>query len=297
MSSRLFALIGSVALLLSAGCNLSSDDAGEAQAAATPSAPTGIIPGMKIRPGIDESCLVVASEPATEAGGTTTARAPSYQALDSVTDGGTIQGTISYNGSLTDEVVDIVSDKSVCEDPATPGKRKTDSLLAKNGKLQNAVVTLTDIKSGKGFEQQTVTLNNQGCMFEPRITLMRKGDIVAATNSDPVLHNTHLYLKRKTGNKELENIALASKGAVVKKKVKKAGLVDVKCDAHRWMQGWIVVTDHPYSALTDANGSFSLTDVPPGDYTLRVWHEKLSAKEVKVSVAAGTDVTSDVTLE
>jgi hypothetical protein len=60
--------------------------------------------------------------------------------------------------------------------------------------------------------------------------------------------------------------------------------IKVTCDAHGWMSGWIVVEDHPYYAVTDQTGSFNLSNVPPGDYEVKVWHETLGEKTQKVSV-------------
>jgi len=278
------------------GCSDGADDAAPKQESLYAAAPTGLVPGMKMRPGVEESCLPKAQATDTPGGGPAK-RAPGYTPVDTVTDGGSISGTVSYAGSDTDALLDITSDNTVCEDPATPGKRKAGALLVANGKLQNAVVMLDGIKSGKGFEAQSVTIDNLNCMFSPRVALMRKGDEMAALNSDTVLHNTHLFLKKGDKKRELENIALSSKGTLVKKKIKKTGLVDVKCDAHRWMQGWIYVTDHPYAVLTDANGGFKLEDVPPGEYTLKVWHEKLPAQKASVTVTASGAVTQDFTIQ
>jgi hypothetical protein len=62
-------------------------------------------------------------------------------------------------------------------------------------------------------------------------------------------------------------------------------MVSVRCDLHPWMQGWLGVLDHPYFAVTDAEGRFTLRDVPPGDYTLAVWHERLGTGTSRVTVA------------
>ena len=219
-----------------------------------------------------------------------------YNALETVANGGSIQGAVGYEGSDKDGQITISKDNATC-DPAGTGTRAEGALLVSDGKLQNAVVFLADITEGKSFGAQEVTVDNQQCRFLPRIALARKGDMLAAKNSDAVLHNTHTYLKKKGKRKELENIALATKGAVIKKKLKRSGLVDVKCDAHEWMQGFVYVTDHPYATLSGADGTFSLSDVPPGEYTLKVWHEKQGYQSAKISVKAGAATTQDVTFK
>ena len=61
-------------------------------------------------------------------------------------------------------------------------------------------------------------------------------------------------------------------------------MVEVGCDVHAWMKAWIGVVDHPYFAITGADGTWSMSDVPPGTYTLEVWHETLGRQEIEVTV-------------
>ena len=136
-----------------------------------------------------------------------------------------------------------------------------------------------------------MTVDNKSCTFEPHCQIGYLRGEIAAKNSDPVLHNTHLYLKK--GDKDLVNIALPNKGQTVSKKLKKSGAISVKCDAHEWMQAWIFSVTHPYAVVTDASGAFALEDVPPGDYVVKTWHEHLGEKEQKVTVAAGGEAKAD----
>jgi hypothetical protein len=69
--------------------------------------------------------------------------------------------------------------------------------------------------------------------------------------------------------------------------------MDVRCDAHPFMQARVSVFEHPYFSVTDPIGRFELTQVPPGTYTLRAWHEKLGTKEKKITVPPGRAVTVD----
>jgi uncharacterized protein (DUF2141 family) len=71
---------------------------------------------------------------------------------------------------------------------------------------------------------------------------------------------------------------------VITKKIDTAGPMNVKCDVHGWMDGWLVGADNPYFAVTEKDGSFKLTDVPAGSYTVQVWHEKLGTSTQKVTV-------------
>ena len=209
-----------------------------------------------------------------------------------VTGGGSISGTITYAGDKKDGTITITKDKEAC---AAKGEtRPAGALIVADGKLSNAVVWIDGIKAGKAFEPGEVTIDNVGCDFVPRVVIAHVGGQIAARNSDAVLHNTHAYLKK--GKKNLFNVALPQKDQVVKKKVKKAGFMDVKCDAHEWMQAWALASPHPYAAVTDAGGKFSFTDVPAGTYTVKVWHEILGEKEGSATVAAGGTATVDLAL-
>ena len=141
------------------------------------------------------------------------------------------------------------------------------AVVVADGKLKNAVVMLNGVKEGKKFTADNITVDNNGCVFVPRVSVGKKGGKLSAKNSDTVLHNTHLYLKK--GNKNIFNIALPNKDQVIVKPLRKAGLVDVKCDAHEWMQAYIHVSTHPYLAVTDAAGAFSMGDVPAGQRRVR----------------------------
>ena len=101
-------------------------------------------------------------------------------------------------------------------------------------------------------------------------------------NSDPVLHNTHGFLGRRT----VFNVALPDQGMRIKKRLRRPGIVRVECDAHGWMLSWIYAAENPYYAVTAADGTFTLTDVPPGSYTLVAWQEYTGALEIPVTVGA-----------
>ncbi len=233
------------------------------------------------------------SAPATKKSPT---KASSYQASDSVSDGGTIAGTVLYKGSDSDPSVKITKDQTTC-DPTSAGDRAAGALLVADGKLQNAVVFLSDIKKGKSFDAKEVTVDNIGCKFEPHVTVARKGDTLIARNSDSVLHNANMVVRKGSKRRPWENVPLPQKDSSVTKPIKKTGLVDIKCDAHEWMQGYMYVTDHPYAVVTDAAGAFSLSDVPAGEYTLKAWHEKLGFKSQKITVKAGDTASQNLTYE
>jgi len=104
-------------------------------------------------------------------------------------------------------------------------------------------------------------------------------------------HNTHGFLDKRT----VFNVALPHQGLRIKKALRESGIVRVECDAHGWMLGWIYVADNPYYATTSRDGTFALSDVPPGTYTLVTWHDYTGAIETAVTVKANE--TTSVTVE
>src|ERR671918_2352096 len=199
-----------------------------------------------------------------------------YQAGD-VKDGGTISGTVKFKGTApAPKKLDVNKDKEVC------GKspKMDQSLVVNNGNLANAVVTITDIQKGKKIEVKKVTLDQAGCEYKPHVLAFPAGSTIEILNPDGILHNVHSYSKINSPF----NQAQPKFKKTLQVKIDKPEAIEVKCDVHGWMQGWLVATESPYVAVTDNSGSFKLTDVPAGSYTVEVWHEKLGKTSQKVTV-------------
>ena len=210
-----------------------------------------------------------------------------YEEIE-VANGGALTGKVLYQGSVAKKKVIPTKDKEICG-----GIR--DKVLIHVGPdkgVHNAVVYLKKVAKGKPWEEQTETpqISNKDCVFEPHVQIMRSGDI-DILNEDPILHNTHGYYGRRTAF----NLALPNKGDVITKQLKRPGTVRVDCDAHGWMLGWVYVADSPYYTLTTEDGTFSITDIPPGDYTLVATQEYTGDTEMSVTIKAGE--TAEVYIE
>ena len=211
-----------------------------------------------------------------------------------VADAGSILGTVNYTGAETDPIVGINQDKETCG-PEHP-ERPAGALLVEDGSLANVVVYLEGIKAGKAFPEGAVTIDNIDCNFVPRISIGHKGGQVVARNSDPVTHNTNMSLTQN--NSTIMNSSLKKGAESRPNKLKKSGIVKVQCDLHEWMIGSVFVHDSPYAALTAEDGSFSISDVPPGEYTLKTWHEILgNGPTAAVIVAANGELSQNLTFE
>jgi plastocyanin len=206
-----------------------------------------------------------------------------------VKDGGSISGTVKFKGNApAPKKLDVGKDKEVCA--KTP--KMDQSLIVKNGNLVNAVITITDIKKGKKIDQKKVTLDQNGCEYHPHVLAFPAGTPVEILNPDGVLHNVHTYSKVNSPM----NMAQPKFKKTMQVKFEKPEAIEVKCDVHGWMSGWLVATENPYFAVTDDSGSFKLTDVPAGTYTVEVWHETLGKSTQKVTVKAKEDAKANFEL-
>jgi plastocyanin len=208
---------------------------------------------------------------------------------EAVTNGGTIAGHVQVTGEIpTLPPQPVFKEQEVC------GKTMPDErlLVGKGGSLRNAVVYLEDVKAGKPVARdQAVKLENAKCAFVPHVLTATVGQMLEIHNDDPFLHDAHALL----GSQTLFNVAVP-KGRTVRKPLAYAGLVHINCNAHTWMHAYLYVANDPYHVVTDSDGAFQLTDVPPGTYTLHVWHEMLGSADRKVTVAAGKTATVNFAL-
>jgi hypothetical protein len=200
-----------------------------------------------------------------------------------VPDGGTIKGKVMYRGSVPTKTVLPTKDKETCGGP----RKDPLVIVGPGGEVQDVVVHLKEIAKGKDWPKVSgkPQIDNLKCVFHPHVQVVRVGPI-DVHNSDPVLHNTHGYYGKDTAF----NVALPVQGGRVSKILRRPGVVRVDCDAHGWMEGWVYVTPNPYYSLTGADGTFTISDVPPGNYTLTVWQEHVGIVEMPVSVKAKESV-------
>jgi len=219
----------------------------------------------------------------------TQAPARSYE-VTTVSDGGSIEGVVVYRGSVPTKKIIPTKDVEVC------GQPRTEPLIrvGEGEVVESAVVYLVEVASGKEWPSagQKPELDNVECRFEPEVQVVPAGPL-DVVNSDPVLHNTHGYYGRRT----VFNLALPNQGQRIETELPRTGAVRVDCDAHGWMEGWIYVVDNPYYAVTGPDGKFSITDVPPGDYTLVAVQPYTGPIEMPVTVTGGQSSSLEIELK
>jgi plastocyanin len=203
--------------------------------------------------------------------------------------GGSIVGEVKFVGTPpAPKVVKVNKDNQVCGDE----KKSEDLVVGLEKGIQWAVVSVAGAKGPAPKPAQKPTLDQKGCHFQPHVLLVPAGAEVDILNPDGVLHNIHTFA---TANPSI-NKAQPKFKKVMTEKFEKPEIIKVQCDAHSWMQGWIVVLPHPSYAVTDAKGAFKLENVPAGKQKVEVWHETLGkvTKEVEVKPGAETKVTFEM---
>jgi plastocyanin len=204
---------------------------------------------------------------------------------------GTIHGVIRLDGTPPARKEMAIGNATGCEKHPVPPL--TEDVIASDGKLANVFVS---IKAGfEGWivpppDGAPVVLNQEGCMYRPRVLGLRVGQKLSVHNSDPTNHNVHARPERNDGFNRTQAVGSAP---VEWQPEKPELMVPFACDIHPWMKAWVAVRDHPWFAVSGADGAFTIPNVPPGQYTLEAWHEKYGKKTGKLTLApsGSADIT------
>ncbi len=213
--------------------------------------------------------------------------AASSGAVDSAT-AGTVTGSIMLEGTPPEEQVVRMNADPVCLREA-PGTQRTEMyVVGDGGTFGNVFVYIKDGLDGYDFPvpSDSLTLDQKGCRYSPHVFGIRAGQTLEILNSDPTLHNIHAL---PTNNAEF-NTGQPIQGMKTNQTFENVEvMVPFKCDVHGWMNAYAGVLDHPYFAVTGADGAFEMSNVPPGTYTVEAWHEQLGTQTQSVTVdASGT---------
>ncbi|MDP9131544.1 MAG: carboxypeptidase-like regulatory domain-containing protein [Nitrospirota bacterium] len=213
-----------------------------------------------------------------------------------VTNGGSITGTVTMTGGKpTPKGYNLITfpDPVYCGRISTgTGWRILDefSMTAGNG-MKDVVVLLSDATKGKAFKFEPLTIEARDCRFLPFVTVVKDGSNVVVMNMDPVMHDIQAYETSQLGPRVLFNTPLPMNphhkrivsaeshehlaGQPVKEEIhmtKGRRMFVMQCGFHAYMESWGFAVDNPYYAMTGDGGTFTMTDVLPGEYTLMAWH-------------------------
>lgn len=201
-------------------------------------------------------------------------------------DAGSITGNVKFiDGPPKLAPVKVTKDQDYCGETLSNETYLIDS----NSGLKNVVVFLAAAPSTAPADPEKLNLiENTGCRYAPRVIGMQKGERLRVKNNDPKLHIPHSYLNEKT----VFMLSLPFKNTILDatQKIRDTGILKLVCDTHAWMLGFVHVFDHPFFAVTDDNGAFSIPNLPAGTYTVKAWHEDAGVRSQEVTVVESGDV-------
>jgi len=193
---------------------------------------------------------------------------------------GTLRGTVRFIGTAAEQKKLVVAvDQSVCG----RDKDAEDLSLSADKGIRNVVVSLQLPPSDVKWTAAPVQMDQKQCVFVPRVVLVPAGGVVEFLNGDRLLHN----LRGQTKDNPSFN-RTQPKGRTIPILFKTPEIIRIDCDLHPWMRAWVVVAEHPFYVLTGDQGEFVLDNVPPGNHTLRLWHETLGTLTRPITVTAGS---------
>src|SRR5262249_26643208 len=204
---------------------------------------------------------------------------------------GTIKGHVQLMGKLPGNPIIRMGMDPMCS-KMNAGKRVVQQLVVAtiDGSLANVFVRLKGNVPQTPVPTQPVVIDQQACVYTPRVVGVRVGQTVQVKNSDMLLHNVDALSGKNNGF----NIAQPRAGLVYEFKPKNEEIMlHLKCDVHNWMNAYIGIVTNPYFAVSNTMGTFEIDRVPPGTYTLEAWHERFGLVSKSVTVKPGGVATVD----
>lgn len=202
---------------------------------------------------------------------------------------GGMRGKVVFAGAAPAPLkVPVTIDQYLCGNE----KLADDLQVSPAREIRNAVVWIENPPATAALPPRTekVELDQKGCTFVPRIVVVPAGGTVDFQNSDRLLHNIHATPQLNVSFNRTQPM-----GRTIPVTFAKPEIVRVTCDLHSWMTAWVVVAAHPFYAVTGADGQFAFDNLPPGQYQLQIWHERLGT--VPASVTVGEQQSAQLTVE
>lgn len=218
-----------------------------------------------------------------------------------VTNGGSVTGKVGFKGELPADAVEkikITKDNNICGD----GDREVVWVDVKDGALRGVFVFVEKIKEGKPWgkpELGEYLVNQKGCRFRPWAQVVQPGPFTIRNSDAGVLHNINAreligVKKGRVVKKTLFNFGQPEPGDITDKiKPRRSSFIGINCEAHNFMFGFMMAPPHPYAVVVGEDGSFTIDNLPVGDYTLVAWHPRYGLKEAEISVKAGGVTEAD----
>lgn len=210
---------------------------------------------------------------------------------------GTLSGQVLVDGTIPPAEMIRMDGDPKCVELVKNEARPAEYIVSNDGKtLANVFVYVKDELQPHFYPVPTepVVFDQQQCRYVPRVLGLQVGQPLEIRNSDPLLHNV-----RGDGViNQTFDIGQPVQGLTTTRSfTTREVMIPVKCQVHAWMRGYIGVLEHPYFAVSDENGRFTIENLPPGTYTIEAWHERLGTQTQQVTVAAKAAATADFTFK
>ena len=204
---------------------------------------------------------------------------------------GGVTGTVKYEGSVPKlKPINMAADPGCAKKHASPVKNEM-LVLGDGNTMGNVLVRVRSGATGSySAPKEPVTLNQLGCQYQPHVLAMMADQPIKIKNSDGLLHNVHALPKVNQG---FNQAMPGSVKEVTRTFSKTEPPFKIKCDVHPWMAAYVAVLDNPYYDVTGPDGKFTLDGLPPGDYEIEAWHEKLKTKSAKITIKGDETATVD----
>jgi len=203
---------------------------------------------------------------------------------DTAGGGASVKGTVKFQGTPPPQrPINMAADPNCAKQHATPvfaQEVMTDS----KGNLQNVIVFVSEGLGDRKFDPptQSAVLEQKGCQYNPHVLALQTNQKLNVVNSDETTHNIHPLPSNNREWNETQPHGVVIEEAFAREEV----AIPVKCNIHPWMRGYVAVFKHPYFAVTGKDGSFNLSNLPPGTYAIEAWHEKFGTTTQKITVGA-----------
>ncbi len=197
----------------------------------------------------------------------------------------TISGVVKFDGKAPSaQKIDM------SYDPACMFSKEdnySEAFVVDSGHLQNVYVYVKSGLGGKSFAPpaQPVAFDQIGCRYRPHVLAAMTGQHVEIRNSDTAMHNVHA----PTFNES----QMPKSAPILKTFDTPAVMMPIQCNQHPWMKMFINISSHPFFAVTDKDGRFSIAGLPPGTYTLAAVHERMGEKLINITVAPKSSNVAD----
>jgi plastocyanin len=239
----------------------------------------------------DQAAQTAATTAGTTAAGTTAAVAAPVSA-----DAATVTGMVKLEGAPPKmPAIQMSADPYCASQHAGAPANDEEVVTGAGGELANVFVYVKNISGNFAAPSTPVVLDQHGCQYHPHVTALQVGQTLQIKNSDATLHNIHAL---PNANAQF-NVGQPVQGMVSDHKFDKAEITPfkVKCDVHGWMKSFMAIMPHPFYSVSQSNGSFTIANLPPGNYTIVAWHEKYGQQEQQVTVGAKESKTVNFTFK